>query len=540
MMPGARIPAPRASTRATTRRPGTREVKRIAKVPVVGVGRFTDPDEMVRVHQVGPARHHRLRPALDRRSLAAAQDRRGPASRTSANASAAMFASRASTSTARSSAPRTRPLWRNIAAAGIPEKFARDRAPVAGARGRRRARPAWNARGCWALRGYEVDLLRGRCDARRPSARCRQAARASPNGTASSPSASRSSRAWRTYGSCAAPAGSRPRRSSITARPRVVLATGARMGGQRARRVGSRSPSRRRHGAVALRDAGPVLCRQADRRPRRRCWIRTAISWPRASPRCWPTRASGHASSRHRDTVAPMTGLTLEGMNFKRLMREKGIGERVGRWVEGSDEATNHGVEVAALRSLSRRLAAHRRSRKRGVPAPARRCRRNSRLRQGGPVHRARVEHRALRRPCRAQARDGRQAASRWWSGRATAWRRATLPMRSSTATASRASSRAPIRSGRGRSSANGRSGAMRCFPSLATKSCESYASVGGCVPPRRDTCQRAFFQASNAATVSAFGGYKPKVVWPASTRSVTKSSISVCSVPWIATSSAR
>jgi dimethylamine/trimethylamine dehydrogenase len=38
--------------------------------------------------------------------------------------------------------------------------------------------------------------------------------------------------------------------------------------------------------------------------------------------------------------------LTLEGMNFKRLMREKGIRERTGRWVE-KVAATNHGVEIA-------------------------------------------------------------------------------------------------------------------------------------------------------------------------------------------------
>ena len=40
-----------------------------------------------------------------------------------------------------------------------------------------------------------------------------------------------------------------------------------------------------------------------------------------------------HASST---PSHPMMDLTLEGMNFKRLMREKGIGERTGRWVERS------------------------------------------------------------------------------------------------------------------------------------------------------------------------------------------------------------
>ena len=48
----------------------------------------------------------------------------------------------------------------------------------------------------------------------------------------------------------------------------------------------------------------------------------------------------------HLDTVAPMMDLTLEGPNFKRLMREKHIAERTGRWVE-KIHATNHGVEVS-------------------------------------------------------------------------------------------------------------------------------------------------------------------------------------------------
>jgi dimethylamine/trimethylamine dehydrogenase len=46
------------------------------------------------------------------------------------------------------------------------------------------------------------------------------------------------------------------------------------------------------------------------------------------------------------ETLAPMMDLTLEGHNFKRMMREKGMHERTGRWVE-SIKATNHGVEVA-------------------------------------------------------------------------------------------------------------------------------------------------------------------------------------------------
>ena len=135
---GARIPARRASTRATTRRPGTREVKRIAKVPVVGVGRFTDPDEMVRVVQVRPARHHRLRAALDRRSLAAAQDRRGPRRGHLRMHRLQHLHLALRISAAPSSARRTRRRWRSIAAAGIRSASRRPRAPGDGAGGGRR------------------------------------------------------------------------------------------------------------------------------------------------------------------------------------------------------------------------------------------------------------------------------------------------------------------------------------------------------------------------------------------------------------------
>jgi dimethylamine/trimethylamine dehydrogenase len=47
------------------------------------------------------------------------------------------------------------------------------------------------------------------------------------------------------------------------------------------------------------------------------------------------------------EKVAPMTDLTLEGYNLKRLMREKGIHERVAHWVEALRAAGNQ-VEVVA------------------------------------------------------------------------------------------------------------------------------------------------------------------------------------------------
>lgn len=41
----------------------------------------------------------------------------------------------------------------------------------------------------------------------------------------------------------------------------------------------------------------------------------------------------------HHDRVAPITDLTLESYNLRRMMREKGIGERVGHWVERVETA---------------------------------------------------------------------------------------------------------------------------------------------------------------------------------------------------------
>ena len=75
---GARTPRPRASRSRTTRRRGRGEVKQHRQ----GSGGRRRP--LHRSRRDGargphrPVRHHRLRAALDRRSVAAAQDRRGP------------------------------------------------------------------------------------------------------------------------------------------------------------------------------------------------------------------------------------------------------------------------------------------------------------------------------------------------------------------------------------------------------------------------------------------------------------------------------
>ena len=56
-------------------------VKSLTTKPVVGVGRFTSPDTMVVADPARRARLHRRRAALDRRSLPAEQDPRGPRGR---------------------------------------------------------------------------------------------------------------------------------------------------------------------------------------------------------------------------------------------------------------------------------------------------------------------------------------------------------------------------------------------------------------------------------------------------------------------------
>ena len=79
---GARTPGPsRFRAENHQRDPGSRRSRPHTSKPVVGVGRFTDPDTMVEAIAVGPVRHHRRRPAVDRRPVPAEEDRGGPARR---------------------------------------------------------------------------------------------------------------------------------------------------------------------------------------------------------------------------------------------------------------------------------------------------------------------------------------------------------------------------------------------------------------------------------------------------------------------------
>ena len=79
---GGRLRSPRASRdEARTGGSYVRGLKQLTTKPVVGVGRFTSPDTMVRHVRERRPRLHRRGAAVDRRSVPAEEDRGGPARR---------------------------------------------------------------------------------------------------------------------------------------------------------------------------------------------------------------------------------------------------------------------------------------------------------------------------------------------------------------------------------------------------------------------------------------------------------------------------
>jgi len=131
-------------------RPWTNEVKKLSKIPVLGVSRETSADDMAahitsgRLDIIGAARPSDRRPVPRRKRSTRA------GSRTCANASAATSASRAGKSADRRwSAPRTPPPTRNTGAAGTPSSSP---GPVPRIRclSSAPARRAWKPRGFWA------------------------------------------------------------------------------------------------------------------------------------------------------------------------------------------------------------------------------------------------------------------------------------------------------------------------------------------------------------------------------------------------------
>ena len=61
--------------------PWQKRIKEVAKKPVLGVGRFVDPNMMVEAIESGCSRHHRNLPAFHLRSVPPEEDRRGAARR---------------------------------------------------------------------------------------------------------------------------------------------------------------------------------------------------------------------------------------------------------------------------------------------------------------------------------------------------------------------------------------------------------------------------------------------------------------------------
>ena len=110
--------SPRASPARATQEHYVRGLKQLTTKPVVGVGRFTSPDTMVRRSR-RRARHDRRGAAVDRRSVSAQEDRGGPA-RGHPRVHRLQHLRRPATSPCRrSAARRTRPWARNGGGAGI-------------------------------------------------------------------------------------------------------------------------------------------------------------------------------------------------------------------------------------------------------------------------------------------------------------------------------------------------------------------------------------------------------------------------------------
>ena len=275
---------------------------------MVGVGRFTDPDEMVRVicsgqlDIIGCARPSIADPWLPRK-IDEGRARRHPRMHRLQRVHLALqYAAR------RSSAPRMRPRWRNTAAAGIPSDLRRQRRP----RGRwssAPARPASNARACSASAATRCISVEADADSWADICAMSSASQASPNGAASSTYREGAARQACRTSRCMRGAGMVTAEEMLDyGAPRVVLATGARWVGQRAWRVGSRSHSRASTRRLAMFvTPEQFFAGKADRRRVSWCWIPMAISWASSIAEMLADRGKRGHLVTHLETVAPMT-----------------------------------------------------------------------------------------------------------------------------------------------------------------------------------------------------------------------------------------
>ena len=184
--------------------PWNSEVKRIANVPVVGVGRFTDPDEMVRVVKsgqldiIGAARPSIADPFLPRKI----DEGRTEDICECIGCNICISRFNLGSTIICTQNPTVMEEYRR---GWHPERFAKpERSEAALVVG---AGPAGlECARVLGLRGYRVEPGGGRDDAGRASAATSSACRAWPNGAGSSPIARASSAAWPMWRSCAGPA----------------------------------------------------------------------------------------------------------------------------------------------------------------------------------------------------------------------------------------------------------------------------------------------------------------------------------------------
>ncbi len=263
---------------------------------------------------------------------------------------------------------------------------------------------------------------------------------------------------------------------------RVVLATGAALGGDGSGALGPDPIPGIDAAAAAIRHARAGPRRQGDRRARagaRRRWLFHGREPGRAAGRPRQARDAGDAL-RQRRALHRLDARRPESPAHDAREGDRRAPQPMGRARRDRQRAPRH-----ALRSLSRRLAPNRAARRRQSAAPRRHCRGRIRLRQRHPLHRAPVEYRALSRAQVPSGRMGGSTGSAASSGPATAWRRAISPTPSSTATAWRASSTIPTPNARAPSSASGRSGAPGTSRSWAT-GCSDRRSFTPPLPSRR------------------------------------------------------
>lgn len=321
--------------------PWNREVKKIAKAPVVGVGRFTDPDEMVRVLKsgqldiIGCARPSIADPWLPRKIDEGRVDDIVECIGCNMCVSRFNLNSTIICTQNPTALEEYRRGWH-------PEKFAITKSPSnvlvvgAGPSGMECARVL-------GLRGYTVDL----CEADETlGGHLRDVVKL--------PGLSEWNRVVtyrETQLSRMANVNLLRGAGHVTAEDildygasRVVLATGARWVGNG---LGASGPD-----PLPGVDAGLSHCVTPDqffagKAIGGRVLILDSDGYYMASSLAEVLADQGREVTilTHLDVVAPMMDLTLESHNFRRLMREKNIAERTGHWVE-KVHATNHGVEV--------------------------------------------------------------------------------------------------------------------------------------------------------------------------------------------------